>query len=159
MARSDYRFFFPLRVRYAEIDGQGIVFNAHYLTYFDTAAYEYLRWLPFDFLAHADRSGQDFHTVRAEIDFKRSCRFDDELEIAVRVDRMGRSSLIFDMAVYRKQEEDERVSGRIVWVNADRVHERSAPLPADLRERISDREPGLKADASSMSADRFEGSA
>lgn len=35
--RADFGFFFPIRVRYAEIDGQGVVFNAHYLTYYDTA--------------------------------------------------------------------------------------------------------------------------
>lgn len=143
MTRSNFRFFFPLRVRYAEIDGQGIVFNAHYLTYFDTAAYEYLRSLPFDFLAHAEKSGQDFHTVRAEIDFHRPCRFDNELEIAVRVSRLGRSSLTFEMAVYRKNADDARVSGHIVWVNADQLHQRSAPLPPDLRKRVDMRETDM----------------
>ena len=38
MARSDYRFFYPFRIRYSEIDGQSIVYNSHYLTFFDTAS-------------------------------------------------------------------------------------------------------------------------
>jgi hypothetical protein len=36
MSREQFWFFHPFRVRYSEIDGQGVVFNAHYLTYFDT---------------------------------------------------------------------------------------------------------------------------
>ena len=43
MHREDFRFFFPFRVRYAEVDGQNVVFNAHYLTYFDTSITEYFR--------------------------------------------------------------------------------------------------------------------
>ncbi len=33
--KTDYKFIYTFRVRYAEVDAQGIVFNAHYLTYFD----------------------------------------------------------------------------------------------------------------------------
>jgi acyl-CoA thioester hydrolase len=55
MAKSDFKFFYPIRVRYAETDLQGIVFNAHYLTYFDTAIYEYLRDLPFECCQSFDR--------------------------------------------------------------------------------------------------------
>mgnify|MGYP001822445374 FL=1 len=63
MARRDFSFSHRFRVRYSEIDGQGIVFNAHYLTYFDTAITEYFRWLPYDYKAETKRSGHDFHTV------------------------------------------------------------------------------------------------
>ena len=42
MARSDYTFFYPFRIRYSEVDGQSIVYNSHYLTFFDTAIIEYL---------------------------------------------------------------------------------------------------------------------
>ena len=48
MSRSEFKFSFPFRVRYSEVDGQKIVFNAHYLTYFDTAITEYFRALPYD---------------------------------------------------------------------------------------------------------------
>lgn len=45
MQRSDFRFFHRLRVRWAEVDMQKIVFNAHYLMYFDTAIADYWRAL------------------------------------------------------------------------------------------------------------------
>jgi acyl-CoA thioester hydrolase len=35
MERSSFRYFYPLSVRYNEVDAQGIVFNAHYLTWYD----------------------------------------------------------------------------------------------------------------------------
>ena len=40
MERAGFSFFHPFRVRYSEIDAQGVVFNAHYLTYYDTAINE-----------------------------------------------------------------------------------------------------------------------
>ena len=48
MSREQFWFFHPFRVRYSEIDGQGVVFNAHYLTYFDTTITEYFRALGYD---------------------------------------------------------------------------------------------------------------
>lgn len=43
--REEFWFHFPFRVRYSEVDAQAVVFNAHYLTYFDTAITEYFRAL------------------------------------------------------------------------------------------------------------------
>ena len=68
MARSDYSFFFPFRVRYAEVDGQMIVFNAHYLTYFDTAITEFFRVLPYDYQGQVERTGEDYHTVKTLVE-------------------------------------------------------------------------------------------
>ena len=59
MARSDFNFAWPFRVRYSEVDGQKIVFNAHYLTYFDTAITEYFRALPYDYMAQIDLTGEE----------------------------------------------------------------------------------------------------
>ena len=64
MAKSDYKFFFPFRVRYAETDAQGIVFFVHYLTYFDTAINKYFRDLPYNYIEHVKHTGADFHVVK-----------------------------------------------------------------------------------------------
>ena len=55
MSREQFWFSHPFRVRYSEIDGQGVVFNAHYLTYFDTTITEYFRALGYDQYADANR--------------------------------------------------------------------------------------------------------
>ena len=50
MKRKIYKFFHTLRVRYAEVDAQGIVFNSHYLTYFDCAITEYYRKIKYNYI-------------------------------------------------------------------------------------------------------------
>src|ERR1700704_5233598 len=81
ISREKFWFFHPCRVRYSEIDGQGVVFNAHYLTYFDTTITEYFRALGFDQYADAQASGIDFHVVKSVIEYKAPVRFDWELDV------------------------------------------------------------------------------
>ncbi len=100
MSRENFWFFHPFRVRYSEIDGQGVVFNAHYLTYFDTAITEYFRALGFDQYADAKASGIDFHVVKSLIEYKAPVRFDWELDVGARVARIGNSSLTFEMVIF-----------------------------------------------------------
>ena len=111
MKRADYKFFFPFRVRYSEIDGQMIVYNAHYLTYFDTAITEYCRLLSFDFVTEKEQTGHDFHTIKALVEYKAPIFFDDEIEVGVRTSRIGNSSLTFQLGVFRSQEPDLLASG------------------------------------------------
>lgn len=140
MAKSDYKFSFPFRVRYSETDAQGIVYNAHYLTYFDTAIYEYFRDLPFDFAAHAAQTGSDFHTVRAVVDFLAPSHFDDVIEVHVRAARIGRSSITFALEIFAEGDDNTLVRGEVVWVNAHQKSHKSSPLPEELIARIRDRE-------------------
>ena len=140
MAKSDYTFFFPLRVRYAETDAQGIVFYGNYLTYFDTAITEYLRNLPFDYLAHVQRTGTDFHVVKAAIEFFAPSHFDDEIEIHVRTGKIGRSSLTFFIEIFPKNDQTLLVKGEVVWVNTDQKAKKSALLPEELVVRVKERE-------------------
>jgi len=132
MAKSDYKFFFPFRVRYAETDAQGIVFYAHYLTYFDTAINEYLRNLPFNYVEHVKRTGTDFHVVKAVVEFFAPSHFDDEISVHVRTGKIGRSSLTFITEIFPKNEETTLVKGEVVWVNTNQKAKKSAPLPEEL---------------------------
>ena len=136
MARSDFQFCFPFRVRYAEVDQQQIVFNAHYLTYFDTAINEYFRKLPYDYMGQVVQLGEDFHTVRSLVEYLAPIGFDDEIEVYVRVSRLGRTSLTFALEIYRQAEEEFCASGEVVWVNTKQSTHRSSPLPSALVERI-----------------------
>ena len=60
MNRKLYKFFYTIRVRYAEVDAQGIVFNAHYLTYFDCAITEYYRKIKYNYVAEVKKTKKDF---------------------------------------------------------------------------------------------------
>ncbi len=138
--RSAFWFFCPLRVRYAEVDRQGIVFNAHYLTYFDVGITEYMRALGYDYLTQPERTGADFHVIKSLVEYRAPIRFDEEIETAVRTARIGRSSLTFELAIFGKGEEELRASGEVVYVNADQATHTAAPLPSALEALIRARE-------------------
>ncbi len=138
--RSDFHHFTPFRVRYYEADAQGILFNANYLAYFDTCIVEYLRDLPFDWNAEKAKHNTDFHTVRALVEYAAPVRYDEQIEIGTRIEKLGRSSMTFRFAVFGKGEDDARSTGEVVWVNADQVAHKSAPLPEVLRERVMKKE-------------------
>ena len=137
MQRSDFAFFHPLRVRYSEIDAQGIVYNAHYLTYFDLTITEYMRHMGCNVSPLAMQTqGKDFHVVKATVEYKAPMRYDDELEIHIRAGRVGRSSITWELAIFRKGEEDVLSSGEVIWVYTDQQTHKSTPLPAELVERL-----------------------
>ena len=135
--RSDFKFSWPFRVRYAEVDGQMVVFNAHYLTYFDTAINEYLRALPFDYLEHVGATGEDFHTVRTLVEYQQPIRFDEVIEVHVRVAKMGRSSLTFRFEIHPESGDDLRASGEVVWVNTCQKSHKSTALPEALTTKLA----------------------
>ncbi len=140
MARSDFKFSFSFRVRYSETDMQGVVFNSNYLIYFDTAITEYVRWLEYDLLRHMKELGQDLHTVHADLDFYSPCRFDDELNVYVKVIKLGNSSLTFQVEIYLKGQNELKTSGHVVWANADQQEHKSRPLPQELVDLIKSRQ-------------------
>ena len=145
MSREQFWFFHPFRVRYSEIDGQGVVFNAHYLTYFDTAITEYFRALGYDQYADAQKSGVDFHIVKSVIEYKAPVRFDQELDVGVRVARIGNSSLVFELAIFLKNGTDALVTGENIWVYTDQQTHRPVSIPKAIRELIATREHHLVA--------------
>jgi acyl-CoA thioester hydrolase len=122
----------PMRVRYSEVDFQGIVYVAHYVTFFDHGIHEFFRALPYDYTAQRTATGTDFHTVRTLVEYRRPLRFDERFEVAVRLGRIGRSSLTFALAILAEGETEPRATGEMVWVHADQATMRSAPLPAAL---------------------------
>lgn len=137
MARSDFNFSWLFRVRYSEVDTQKVVFNAHYLTYFDTAITEYFRALPYDYFGQVDRTGEDFHTVKNLVEYQQSIAFDEDIEVHVRISRMGRSSLTFTLEIHSQGAEDLRSTGEVVWVNTDQNTHKSAALPQELVDKIN----------------------
>lgn len=137
MDKNQINFFYDLRVRYAEADSQGIVFNAHYLTYFDTAITEYVRHIGYDYQALVAHQGLDFHVVKSTIEYLAPVFFDDEIEIGVSPIKIGNSSLSWGLSVYRKGLTECLNRGEIVWVCAKVNEHRSHPIPQDFKDVIS----------------------
>ena len=130
MAREDFTATHRLRVRWAEADLQGIVFNGHYLTYFDVAITEYWRALGLPYPQTTADTGGELYTVKASVEYHAPARYDDELELFVRCARIGRSSLTFLIEIWRA---DTRIaSGELIYVHADPGSRKSAPLSERL---------------------------
>lgn len=136
MQRNTFPFFYELRVRYSEIDAQGIVFNAHYLTYFDTALTEYLRHVGYDYQRDVVGRGIDFHVVKSLVEYRSPVRYDELIDIGVCLGRVGRSSLSWTLGVFGTGCDEARASGEIIWVCASAGSHQSTPVPTDIVERL-----------------------
>lgn len=106
----------PLRVRYAECDAQGVVFNAHYLAWFDMNMTELWRAAFGSYQAAIDR-GVDIVVVTAQLTYRASARFDDLLDLEVAVAGLGTTSITTEHAVRRDGE--LLVSGTLRHVMVD----------------------------------------
>ncbi|MGJ7496508.1 YbgC/FadM family acyl-CoA thioesterase [Variovorax sp. RT4R15] len=140
MPRSDFRFFHRLRVRWAEVDMQKIVFNAHYLMYFDTAISDYWRALALPYQDAMESLGGDLYVRKATIEFAASARVDDVLDVGMKSMRVGNSSIVFHGGLFRGDE--LLVSCELVYVFADPATQTSRPVPAALREIFAAYEAG-----------------
>jgi acyl-CoA thioester hydrolase len=134
MPKADFVCAPTLRVRWAEVDMQKIVFNAHYLTYIDTAIAEYWREIGLPYPeGYVERYGSDIFLRKATVEYLGPARYDDELTVCCRVAKLGRSSMTFQFEIYRTAE--MLISAELVYVNADSAM-KAVPLPEDVRERV-----------------------
>jgi YbgC/YbaW family acyl-CoA thioester hydrolase len=140
MKRSEFRFTERLRVRWAEVDMQKIVFNGHYLMYFDTAVGGYWRALAMPYTDTMAYLGGDLFVRKATLEYEGSARYDDVLDIGVRCARIGNSSLVFSCAVFKHDQ--ALVSTELVYVFADPVTQKSKPVPQELRDLLQAFEAG-----------------
>jgi len=138
MAASEFTFSHSLRVRWAEVDRQGIVFNGHYLMYFDVGITEYWRALGYPYPDGLLQHGTDLYVKKASIEYHASAQYDDVLNVMVRVARIGRSSLQFLLEIHRGAE--HLISGDILYVNADPTTRKSQSVPEFLRQAIGNLE-------------------
>jgi acyl-CoA thioester hydrolase len=89
-----------LRVRYAEIDAQGHVNNAVYLSYFEVGRVEWLRAAGLSY-RELEKRGYGFVVVEALVRYRRAAFFDDELTLQTDLANLTRASLRFEYAVSR----------------------------------------------------------
>ena len=131
MKRADFRYREALRVRWAEVDLQKIVFNGHYLMYVDTAVAGYWRAMALPYHDTMERLQGDLYVRKATLEYEGSARYDERLEVGIRCGRIGNSSMVFSAGVFRG--EQVLVHGELVYVFADPHTQTSRPVPAELR--------------------------
>lgn len=131
-----YRFCHSLRVRYAEIDGQMIVFNSHYLTYMDIGITEYFRNLGMAFTVPNEKPFFDFALVKTTLEYKGSGFFDDILNIYVKVSKLGNSSFVTHFMIRKEGETTPIVLAESIYAGYDMTVKRSVPIPDEVRDLI-----------------------
>jgi acyl-CoA thioester hydrolase len=122
-----------LRVRYGECDLQGVVFNAHYLAYFDTSVNELLREAVGSYRAIIER-GIDVVVAEAQLRFHSSARFEEELTLEIAVARLGTTGITTTHRICRDGE--LLVDGMLRHVMVDLQTLTKTPIPDWLREKL-----------------------
>ena len=142
MQRQNFRCMHRLRVRWAEVDMQKIVFNAHYLMYIDTAMSEYWRALALPYEASMHILGGEMYVKKATVEYHASAKLDDTLDVGMRCARIGNSSCLFEAAIFCGDR--LLVTGELVYVFADPATQTSTPVPAALRPMLEAYEAGAE---------------
>ena len=142
MQRQNFRCMHRLRVRWAEVDMQKIVFNAHYLMYIDTAMSEYWRALALPYEASMHILGGEMYVKKATVEYHASAKLDDTLDVGMRCARIGNSSCVFEAAIFCGDR--LLVTGELVYVFADPATQTSTPVPAALRAMLEGYEAGAE---------------
>ena len=132
-------FSMPIVPRYAEIDQQGVVFNSHYLTWFDEACTAFLDHLGVTYPALIAR-GLDVQVVHAEIDFLSPVRWREAVGVGVTCAATGTTSFTLAFDVFRVGEDGDRVSaaqGRNVYVVVSTQDWTKRAIPDELRAALT----------------------
>jgi YbgC/YbaW family acyl-CoA thioester hydrolase len=138
--RQDFRFAHSLRVRWSEVDMQKIVFNGHYLMYFDTAVADYWRALGLPYEEAMHQLGGDLYVRKASVEYFASARYEDLLDVALRCERVGISSITFMGAIFSQGR--LLVTSELIYVFANPLTQTSLPVPESLRQIFLNYEAG-----------------
>jgi acyl-CoA thioester hydrolase len=124
------------RVAFSDTDAQGVVYYGRYMPYFDLARTEFHRHLGRGYFGAADLA------MRATtVEYHAGARFDDLLEVFVRVERIGRTSITYDHAAYRISDDEEddvlMATAKATLVCIDLAERKAVPVPDAFRERLA----------------------
>ena len=132
---TDFKFFHPTEVRYGDLDPQGHVNNAKYLTYFEQARIYYLIQLG---LFSKDQSFMEVGIIIADIHitFHATTHYGDDLKIGVKTTRIGNKSLTVEQCVMDSKTGNVTASGTVVMVTFDYEGLKTIPVPDEWKQNI-----------------------
>ena len=132
--RPPFRYAYRTRVGFDETDAQGIVYYGRYMPYFDRARVEYLRDLGVLVREPAD---PEFVMRAQHVEYHAPARFDDELEVFVRVRRIGTTSVMWEFEAYNAGTDERLVVATQTAVSVDLGERRPVPVEWRVREAIA----------------------
>jgi acyl-CoA thioester hydrolase len=132
--KPPFRFSALARVGFSDTDAQGIVYYGRYLPYFDTARVEYHRNL--DLLYTSAGEERQFVMRATNIEYLAPAQFDDLIEVFIRIARLGRTSVTYECAAYRVEDDVLMVTASQTLVLVDLDERKPCPIPDWYREKI-----------------------
>jgi acyl-CoA thioester hydrolase len=133
--KPPFRYAAYTRVGFSDTDAQGVVYYGRYLPYFDLARTEYHRHL-----GHLELRGE-FAMRASAVEYHAPARFDDLLEVFVRVERIGRTSITYDHAAYRIDDDEAdtlMATAKATLVCIALAERKAVPVPEEFRELVAD---------------------
>lgn len=128
--RSDFRRFYPITTRWGDHDSYGHVNNVVYHSYYESAVSRFLVEEGTLNIASSPVIGLIAENCCT---YFSSINFPDRISVGVRIARLGNSSLRYELAVFRDEEEEASAAGYIVYVYVDRASNRPSPIPEAVR--------------------------
>jgi acyl-CoA thioester hydrolase len=139
---SDYHFHHPIEVRYGDLDPQGHVNNAKYLTYFEQARIAY--WIQLGIFSK-DQSFMEIGVILADvhITYLEPIYYGQNIKVGVHVSKLGNKSMTWEQNIVDADRAQELAKGEVIVVAYDYRAEKTMSIPQEWRERIMEFE-GLK---------------
>jgi acyl-CoA thioester hydrolase len=131
--RPPFKYSALARVWFSDTDAQGIVYYGRYLPYFDHARVEYHRHLG---MRSLDLDGYEFVMRATSVEYHAPARFDDLIEVFVRLSRIGRTSATYECAAYRMDDDALMVTAQQTLVLVDLETRRPQPIPESFRDLV-----------------------
>lgn len=136
--RNKKSFSYNFRIRYSEVDAQKIVYNSHYLTFLDVSIFEFFDAIGFNQEEYIKETNNEFHTVRAVVEYKAPATLGDTIEVLTRIKKIGNSSITFQQEIYLHESDKLLATGEIVWVNTNQKEMVPTTVPDCLRQLLKD---------------------
>jgi acyl-CoA thioester hydrolase len=129
--KAPFKYSAFVRVGFSDTDAQGVVYYGRYMPYFDLARTEYHRHL-----GRVHLGDVDFAMRAVTVDYVAGAHFDDLLEVFVRVERIGTTSITYDHAAYRIEDDTLMATAKATLVCIALDERKAVPVPGTFREQI-----------------------
>lgn len=132
----EFHFYHPIEVRYGDLDPQGHLNNAKYLTFFEQARIRYFVELG---LFRPGDSFLDIGVIMAEasVTFHAPVEYGTPVKVGVHTSRLGNKSMRVEQQIVHTENDEILASGYIILVAYDYHKGKTTPIPAEMRETIS----------------------
>jgi len=133
---SEFRFFHPIEVRYGDLDPQGHLNNAKYLTYFETGRIQYFTELE---LFQPGQSFMDIGVImaKASVSFRAPVHYGMPVKVGVHISKLGGKSITVEQNIVHAESGEVLATGEVILVTFDYHQNKTISIPDVMREKIS----------------------